>query len=139
MLSGLYEYGIDPKGRVSVPARLRAELGEAFMATKGFDYCVALYSMEEWKDIEQKIRALPLTKARDIQRFLFSSAMEIQPDAQGRALLPQNLRQYAGLEKEAVIVGVANRAEIWNPKAWQDRCGNIEPENIIEQMESLGF
>ena len=139
MLIGEYQHSLDAKGRLFIPAKLRADLGERFVATKGFDCCVALYSMEEWKQIETKIRQLPISRAREIQRFLIASADEIVVDAQGRALIPQVLRNYAKLERDAVVIGVGNRAEIWQPELWQQECGNMVPEDIMDHVADLGF
>ena len=96
MLIGEYQHSLDAKGRISFPAKLRDELGAQFVVTKGLDNCLSVYRLEEWKLLEQKTAALPTSKARQIQRFLFAGAALVEPDKQGRVLLPQTLRQEHG-------------------------------------------
>jgi len=106
MLIGEYSYSVDVKGRLSFPVKLREDLGNNFIITKGLgDNCLFVYSMEEWQNVEQKIKGLPLSKARSLQRFFFASALEVEPDKQGRIVLPSNLREYAQLEKEVMVIG----------------------------------
>lgn len=139
MLIGEYQHNIDPKGRVFIPARFRDELGEHFVVTKGLDGCLFIYSLEEWSGLEAKVRMLPLSKARNLQRFLFAGASEVEADKQGRVLIPINLREYASLDRETVITGVSNRVEIWDKSKWDSMCGNITPESVVEAMDELGF
>ena len=122
MLIGEYSHTIDNKGRMIVPAKFRAELGERFIVTKGFDGCLYGYSLEEWKSIEEKIKTLPLITgkdARNFTRFFFSSAIECELDSQGRILITQNLREHAELVKEIVVIGVSTRIEIWSKEKWE--------------------
>jgi MraZ protein len=139
MLIGEYQHSLDPKGRVFMAARFRDELGEHFIVTKGLDNCLFIYSLEEWKRLEEKIRALPLSKARNLQRFFFAGASELEADKQGRVLIPANLREYAFLEKDVMIIGASNRVEIWDRQRWNDLCGSITPQSIVEAMEELEF
>ena len=139
MLIGEYAHTIDAKGRVFVPARLREDLGERFILSKGLDNCLFVYSAEEWAALESRIRALPLSKGRQLQRFFFSGASEAEVDKQGRVLLPQNLRAYAGLERDAVIIGASTRAEIWDAKRWAEVNAAITPQTVEQAMEELGF
>lgn len=139
MLIGEHQHNLDAKGRVFVPARFREELGEHFIITKGLDSCLFVYSLEEWKSLEEKIRLLPLSKARNLQRFFFAGACDVEADKQGRALIPANLRQYASLTKDVMIIGASSRAEIWDMQKWNDMCGTITPESVVEAMEELGF
>ena len=110
MLIGEYQHTLDPKGRVNFPARLRESLGSTFIITKGLDNCLYVYSMEEWKVLEDKIRALPMSKSRNLQRFFFAGAAEAEPDKQGRVLIPAHLREYAGLTKDVTVIGASVRA-----------------------------
>lgn len=141
MLTGEYSHTIDVKGRFNFPVKFREELGESFFVTKGFDSngCLFVYSKTEWNILADKILSLPFSKSRNIQRFMFSSAVEVTPDKQGRILIPQNLRDYAGLTKDILVIGVQNRAEIWNSEAWRKVCEDITPENVLEAMEQLDF
>jgi MraZ protein len=139
MLIGQYNHNIDIKGRVFFPAKFRDDLGETFVVTRGLDNCLFVYSFEEWTSLEQKIKNLPLSKARDLQRFLFSGACEVNVDKQGRILIPANLREHAGLTKEATVVGVSNRCEIWSTEKWEKATSSLEPDAIALAMEELGF
>ncbi len=138
-MKGEYKHSIDAKGRLAIPAKLREELGEHFTVTKGLDGCLAVYPEAEWEGLEQRIRSLPMSKARDLQRFFFSAAFDAELDSQGRILLPANLRKYAGLTKETVVIGAFNHAEIWDAEKWAQYNDNINEERIIEAMEELGF
>jgi mraZ protein len=139
MLIGEYQHNVDPKGRLFMPARFREELGEQFIATKGLDNCLFVYSTEEWHKLEEKIRALPLSKARNLQRFFFAGAADLEADKQGRVLIPQNLREYASLTKDAIVVGESNRVEIWDKQRWDEICGSITPQSVAEAMDELEF
>ncbi len=138
-MRGEYQHNIDAKGRLFIPAKLRESLGSAFVATKGLDGCLFLYSMQAWSVLEDKINGLPMSKSRDLQRFFFSSAADCAPDAQGRVVIPQNLRQYAGLTKEVTVIGVSGRAEIWDTGRWLQYSGALTPEAVAQAMEELGF
>lgn len=142
MLIGEYAHTIDSKGRVIVPAKFRTELGERFILTKGFDGCLYGYSLEEWKNIEAKIKTLPLITgkdARNFTRFFFSSAIECELDSQGRILISQNLRTYAELEKDLVIIGVSSRIEIWSKSKWNEYNDSQDSDDIAEKMVMLGI
>ena len=139
MLTGEYQYTLDPKGRLNFPARLREELGERFVVTKGLDGCLFVYGMEEWQRILEKLKELPLSSARHLQRFLASGAAEVEMDKQGRILLPPVLREYAALEKDIIVAGVISRAEIWSKSAWEQGPLQTSPDLIAEEMEKLGF
>ena len=95
--------------------------------------------MEEWKKIEEKMAQLPLSQSRNVQRFLSSGAAEVEPDKQGRILIPANLRLHASLDKDIVVAGVGTRAEIWDRQRWEDNCAQLSSAMIAEQMEALGF
>ena len=121
MLMGEYQHTIDPKGRLFMPAKLRDVLGGSFILSKGLDGCLFVYDKEQWHLLETKLSSLPMTNknARGFSRFFFSGAADAECDKQGRILLPANLRAFAGLDKNVVIVGVGNRAEIWDAERWQ--------------------
>ena len=140
MLIGEYRPSLDAKGRVNFPSKLREALGESFVITKGLDNCLSVYRMEEWKKLEEQTAALPLSKARAIQRFIFAGAVNVEPDKQGRVLIPQSLRDYAGLGSgEVAVIGVSNRAEIWNIERWEAANAELTGEAIAEAMDELGF
>lgn len=143
MFLGEYQHSLDSKGRIIVPAKLREELGARFIATKGLDNCLFLYPLDEWRTIEAKVRSLPFTKAdvRSFARFLFSGASELEIDKQGRILLPPNLREYAEIEKDLIIIGVGARVEIWASDKWEqyNRTAASSYEIIAENLEGLGF
>ena len=138
-LTGQYQHSIDAKGRVFIPAKLREELGETFYVTMGMDSCLSVYSDASWAKFTEKFESLPYTKTKAM-RPLFANAAKCEPDSQGRILLPQKLRAYAGLDKDVVIIGVSNRAEIWNAERWAAlEAEELNPENLAAVMEELGF
>ncbi len=143
MLLGEYAHSLDAKGRIAMPAKLRESLGEKFIITKGLDGCLSVYDMDEWNKLEEKLASLPMSRktARDFTRFLFGGACEGECDKQGRVLLPQNLRQYAKLTKDAIIVGVGNRAEIWDAAEWQsyNEANAEDVSDLAEQLADLGI
>lgn len=142
MLIGEYGHTIDAKGRVIIPVKFRTELGERFILTKGFDGCLYGYSLDEWKNIEEKIKTLPLITgkdARNFTRFFFSSAIECEFDSQGRILITQGLRNFASLEKELVIIGVSSRIEIWSKAKWDAYNNEQNSDDIAEKMTLLGI
>ncbi len=138
-LKGEYLHSIDSKGRLIVPAKLRDDLGENFVVTKGLDNCLFAYPLDSWKVLEDKIKALPLAKSRDLQRFYMSSATDCELDSQGRILISANLRKYASLTKSVTIIGVSERVEIWDTQRWEEYNNNITSESIEIAMEELGF
>lgn len=139
MLIGEYSHSLDEKSRVNFPAKLRADLGEEFILTKGLDGCVFVYAKSEFEKLEERIRQLPMSKSRNLQRFLFSGAVCVNADKQGRVLIPQNLREYANLNKDVAIIGASSRAEIWDKETWDKSCLSLSPESISDAMDELGF
>lgn len=125
-----YAHALDDKGRLTMPSRLRAAIGDPFVLTRGLDGCLFAYSLPTWHRIAQQLDALPFTSAapRGFSRLFFSGASEASFDRQGRFLVPANLRQYAGLSREAVIIGVSTRLEVWSPERWREFCAKTEPE-----------
>ena len=143
LLIGEFEHSIDTKGRLVLPAKIKDDLGKEFIVTKGLDGCLFGYSLEEWKKFEEKLKTLPLTNkiTRDFVRFFLSGAVEEETDKQGRFLLPANLREYASLTKDAVIIGVGTRIEIWDKKKWNEYNSeeNLSVDSIAEKMTELGI
>lgn len=120
---GEYTHNIDSKNRIMFPSKFREDIGDKeFVITRGLDNCLFLYVEEEWKILEEKIKNLPLTQkdSRAFVRFLFSGAIKDKFDNQGRIKIPDNLIEYAKLEKEIVITGALNRIEIWSKALWDE-------------------
>jgi MraZ protein len=122
MFMGEYEHSLDAKGRLIIPSKLRGGLGERCVATKGLDSCLFVYPVKEWEAIESRLRELPFTRAdvRSFVRLFFSGATECELDPQGRILLAQNLRDYARIEKDVMIIGALSRVEIWARPEWEE-------------------
>ena len=139
MLIGQYEHSIDAKGRLNFPARLREDLGETFVVTKGLDECLAVYSFGQWKLLEERINRQPLSKARVLQRFFFASAVEVEPDKQGRIVIPAHLRDYAHLDKDVVVTGASDKAEIWDKAHWETCTGELTAEMMAEAIDNMDF
>lgn len=143
LLIGEYEHNIDAKGRLIMPAKLKEDIGEKFVITQGLDGCLFVYSQSEWKNFEDKLRTFPLTNkdARALKRFFLAKATECELDKQGRFLISSNLREFASLEKEVVIIGVLDKIEIWSKEKWlkYSEQENMEADEIAERMENLGI
>ena len=143
MFLGEFAHTIDDKGRLTIPAKFRNELAGGVIITRGLDGCVWAFPRSEWEQLADKISSLPTTNkaARNFSRFMFSSAFDSIPDRQGRVILPQNLRDYAGIDNETTVIGVKNRVEIWNPTKWNEVFTEVEqdPDNIVAQLEELGI
>ncbi|GIO85270.1 transcriptional regulator MraZ [Paenibacillus faecis] len=143
MFMGEFQHSIDEKGRMIIPAKFRDLLGTSFVVTRGLDQCLFVYPLQEWEVLEQKLKALPLMKsdARAFTRFFFSGATECEWDKQGRVNLPANLRQYAKLEKDCVVLGVSNRVEIWSKDIWEQYFQQSEDtfNEIAEKLVDFDF
>lgn len=143
MLIGEYEHSLDAKGRLIMPVKLRESIGEVVIITKGLDGCLFGFSKTEWTNFEEKLKSLPLTNknARDFVRFFLSGAMECEIDGQGRFLIPSNLRNYAGFDKQVMVIGVGTRIEIWDRQEWESYSSsdNISADEIAENMTMLGI
>ena len=141
MFKGEYNHTIDEKGRLIIPAKFREELGNEFVVTRGLDGCLFGYNNSEWEVFEGKLRALPLTNkdARAFQRFMLAGAASVEIDKQGRILLPQVLRSFAGLDKDVVLIGVAGRIEIWSKDKYEEASAVDDMEAIAEKMSDLGI
>ncbi len=139
MLLGQYDYSIDPKGRLNFPAKFREDMGDSFIVTRWLDDCLVAFPKEEFQQMAQLLMSKGITKNRDVQRFLFAAATEVEPDKQGRILLPAKLREHAGLDKEVTIIGNMNHAEIWNTQAWNQRQEAMDTESIAQAIDALDF
>lgn len=138
-MTGEYKHSLDSKGRIFIPARLREELGEVFYITLSMDKCLNAYSSESWQELSDRVSAMPYVNQRKM-RPLFAYAARCELDAQGRALIPGALREYAGLSKNVVVIGCNNHAELWDPDQWEAVCeAEKSAENIAAVMQELGF
>lgn len=143
MFLGEFAHTIDDKGRLTIPAKFRDDLASGVVITRGLDGCLWAYSRSEWEQLAEKISRLPTTNpaARNFSRFMFANAFDSIPDRQGRVLIPQNLRDYANIESDTIIIGVMNRLELWNPTQWGEVMAAVEedPEAIVAQLQDLGI
>ena len=143
MFLGEFSHTLDDKGRLTIPAKFRDELAGGLVITRGIDRCLSVFTRQGWQNLAERIAQLPLTQrsARDFGRLMFSGAADFIPDRQGRVLLPQGLREYSQLDGEAVIIGLYDRLEIWNPDTWANVKTAVEedPESIAEQLQELGI
>jgi MraZ protein len=139
MFIGEYNHNLDAKGRLIMPAKFRACLGDRCITTRGLDHCLFVFPLEEWRILEEKLRNLPLTKkeARAFSRFFFSGTTECELDGQGRILISPSLREYAKVSREVAIIGVSSRIEIWSADRWDEYCTGAE-ETYEELAEKMG-
>lgn len=140
-LMGTYHHNIDAKGRMSFPTKLRDLLGVEFYVTKSINQkCLTIYSKSEWEKLANKVAALPDSMGGlDIKRWLFSGAGELVPDKQGRVLIPSDLRDFAGLKKDVVVIGLDDKAEIWDKELWDAQQNNMDMEAMLAAMQQLGI
>lgn len=142
MFIGEYHHAIDDKGRLAVPVKFRAELGDSVVVTRGLDSCLFVYTQPEWATLADRLSKLPVAKAntRAFARLMLAGAMELEVDRQGRVILPDYLRRYAGLKKKVVIAGLLNRLELWDAAAWQKYQAGTErnAKDIAEALGELG-
>jgi MraZ protein len=143
MILGEHRHNIDEKGRMAIPAKFRAHLSGGAIVTRGLDSCLFIFSATEWEKLVQKITALPLAQAnsRAFTRLMLAGATDVEPDAQGRVLIPDYLREYAGLKKQVVVTGLYNRIEVWDEAGWNEYKEKTEAESdeIAEQLGELGI
>ncbi len=134
MLSGEYRHNLDEKKRLIIPSKIRLEMGQNIVITRGLDGCLFGYNEKNWNGIMEKLNTLPFTKrdARNFTRFLTSGATLLEFDKQGRIVIPNYLSSYASLNKEIVIVGVINRIEIWSKEKWDEFM-----ENNIDSLSDI--
>ena len=136
--SGLYRHLIDDKGRLAVPSKMRAQLAGKFHVAQWLDTCLAILPNSEWDVIAGKVSALPMTdpRTRALERRLYGKAVELEMDAQGRILVPQNLRDFAGLEGEVVVVGIRNSVEIWSNERWDAQNAVLDDDAAFSELVS---
>jgi len=138
---GRFEHNLDVKGRIAIPAKFRADLAEGVVVTRGIDRCLAAYSLSAWEDLAARLNALSMAdpNARLMRRMVFSEAMDSTLDGQGRILIPTDLRLYAGIEREAIVVGLHSTFEIWSPERWRAVNATVEAtgSDIAAQIADL--
>ena len=138
-MTGQYAHNIDAKGRLFIPAKLREELGETFHVTIGPDHCLTIYPNDTWDDFMAKFHDMPYSKGKSL-RALSANAVDCEPDGQGRILIPAKLREYADLQKEVVVIGSFDRAEIWNAERWaREEAMAFESGSLEQAMEEMGL
>lgn len=144
MLMGEYNHTFDAKGRVTIPAKFRAELGDHFVVTRGLENCLSAYSYERWQLIEEKLKGISLTNKAGMKltRLILGNAIECEVDKMGRILITQTLRSKADLDKDVVLVGLGDRIEIWDKDNWSkvnspDAFDNMTDEELarLEELE----
>ncbi|HHU74405.1 MAG TPA: division/cell wall cluster transcriptional repressor MraZ [Clostridiales bacterium] len=140
MFMGEFNHSIDAKGRIIIPSKFREVLGEQFVITLGLDGCLFVYPNDEWQIFVEKLKKLPGTKeARQLHRYFLARAAACEADKQGRILIPANLRESAGLEKDIVFVGVLNKIEIWSKERWDENNNYDDVDTIAENMAEYGI
>jgi len=141
MFLGEYTHVIDDKGRLTIPAKYRAMVAQGLVVTRGFDQNLMLFPLDGWEDLAARIAQRPLSdeSVRAFRRRVFSGAVDLSPDRQGRILLPQYLRDFAGINGEVVIAGMFNYMEIWGVEAWQNVRASIEDNNDADRWVDLGI
>lgn len=143
MFMGEFQHSLDDKGRLIIPAKFREDLGDKFIVTRGLDNCLFVYPMSQWKVLEENIKKLPTSHAdtRAFVRMFFSGAVEAELDKQGRIVIPQHLRDHARIEKDAYVIGVSTKVEIWAKSAWEQYSSQAQQsyENIAETIMDIGI
>ena len=142
MFLGEFIHAIDEKGRLTIPAKFRADLAAGLVVTRGIDRCLAIYPLEEWNRLAERVSALPLTdrRARAFRRLVFASAADAVPDRQGRLLIPPRLREYADLDSEVVVTGLNTYIEVWNTGGWIQERERVESDDVdVEEWAALGI
>lgn len=140
MFRGGYDHSIDDKGRVIIPQKYRLLLGEKFVITKGLDKCLWVFTEEEFRKLDERLKAQPMLdpNAVRLQRFFSAEAVDGTTDSQGRISIPSNLRDYAGIDKEVSIIGAGNRIEIWSKTKWIEIINSVSDEMIRESAKEIG-
>jgi len=142
MFLGEFVHTIDDKGRLTIPAKFRADLAIGLVVTRGIDRCLVIYPTEEWGRLAEQVSGLPMTdrRARAFRRLVFANASDATPDKQGRILIPPHLREYASLDGEVVVTGLNTYIEVWNPDSWGEERERVEGyEADIEEWAVLGI
>lgn len=139
MLMGTYPHSLDAKNRLIIPSKLKSELGDTIVLSRDSDRCLAVYSIEEWERYAAKFDDHSKSSAKRVSRLVFGLGSQVQLDSQGRAVIPQNMVEYAGITKNVVIVGCGRYAEIWSEERWNQFEAEADPDEIAEILESLGI
>ena len=142
MLIGEYQHTIDPKKRLSLPSKFRKELGKTVIITRGLDQCLFIYAPSAWKKLTEKFNELSLgsTDTRGFNRFMLSGASDVEVDGAGRVLIPEYLKEFAGLKSDVVVAGIGNRVEVWDRSRWDEYTQRIEGQAnaIAQKLGDLG-
>jgi len=142
MFIGEYHHSIDQKGRLAIPSKFRDSFKKGAVITRGLDNCLFIYTVAEWKILAEKLSALPISRAntRAFARLMLAGAMDVDFDKQGRIIVPEYLRKFAGMEKMTVIAGLYNRLEVWSEDVWEKYRVNAEKQSnsIAEALGELG-
>lgn len=139
MLVGKYNHTLDAKNRMFIPAKHREILGDKFMIVKNVDHCLSVYSMEAWEKYAAKINEQPKIKARKMLRQIYSNAASVEPDSQGRVPISEEMKKYAGIEKNVVILGCGEYAEIWSEEAYLIEEADDNDDSLLEMMLEAGL
>lgn len=134
-LTGSYQHNIDSKGRLTVPVKLREQLGDGFYLTKGLDGCIFVYPEKEWETFLEDLSNRPISQA-GVQRHFIANSSYVETDSMGRILIPKNLREFASLEKDTMFLGVGKRAEIWSTEKLEEFNASLTQESILAAMSS---
>lgn len=142
MLIGEYRHTLDQKKRLAIPAKLRKEIGRRVVITHGLDNCLSIYPLKEWQRVAEKLASLSMGQAdtRSFNRFMLAGAVETEVDAIGRVLVPDFLKEYAGLDTQVVMAGVHNRLEIWDEKRWGDYKAAVgkQADALAQKLGEIG-
>lgn len=143
MLIGEYLHTIDPKKRLSLPSKFRKELGETVIVTRGLDHCLFIFSLASWQKLVSKFSELSIgsSETRGFNRFMLSGAVEVEVDSAGRILIPDFLKDFAGLKTKVVLAGVSDRVEIWDEKRWESYKSDIESkgDQMAQKLGEIGL
>ncbi len=137
MLMGNYTHNIDDKGRVAVPFKFRAELGEKFVLSRGVNGCLFIFSLDQWEKFVASINSMPVGDAMELNRYFVGNAIEVEPDKQGRISIPQYHVKIADLSDKAVFVGTTLRVEIWNVDRWEHHDEFVEQDKIDRALGNM--
>lgn len=143
MFIGEYQHSVDEKGRLAIPVKFRADLSKGAVVTRGLDRCLFLYPVEAWTQLAEKLVKLPISqsKSRAFSRLMLAGAMDVIVDRQGRVILPEYLRQYAGISKKVVVAGLYDRLELWDEDSWNTYKATTEADSndIAEALGELAI
>jgi len=142
MLIGEYTHTLDRKNRMSLPVKFRKEIGKSVVIAPGLDNCLSLFAVKEWQKISNKLSdsSMLTSDNRSFSRFMFGQAVNVDVDSQGRILIPENLKNRSGLSSKVVVIGVQNRVEIWNEKAWHDykKIVETQADALADKLGQIG-